>query len=142
MQINSLQRLQKVAASFVLRRYCSRDDIVSLNWLPIKERREFNYLKLTHKVIHSDNWPDRNKLKIEKTGRAFRSSDEIELQKTLVNGTFQDEASEYVNQLPTEMRNAKNLTPFCSALRSYLFARINEQWKTPLKIFLINLLAF
>ena len=92
-QLNSLQRLQKVAASFAIGRYCSKDDIVRLEWLSIKERREFNYLKLTHKAIHSDNRPDRNKLEIEKAGRAFRSSDEIELQKTLINGTFQDEAS-------------------------------------------------
>ncbi len=126
-QLNSLQRLQKVAASFVLGRYCSRDDIVKLNWLPIKERREFNYLKLTHKAIHTDNWPDINKLEIKTTGRALRKSDEIKLQTSLINGTFQDEASKYFNQLPTEIRNAKNLSAFCSALRNHLFARINEQ---------------
>ena len=43
------------------------------------------------------------------------------------NGTFQDEASKYLNQLPTEIRNADNLSAFCSALRKHLFARINEQ---------------
>ena len=126
-QLNSLQRLQKVAASFVLGRYCSRDDIVKLNWLPIKERREFNHLKLTHKAIYSDNWPDINKLEIKTTGRALRNSDEIKLQTSLINGTFQDEASKYFNQLPTEIRNADNLSAFCSALRKHLFARINEQ---------------
>ena len=126
-QLNSLQRLQKVAASFVLGRYCSRDDIVKLDWLPIKERREFYYLKLTHKAIHSDNWPDINKLEIKTTGRALRNSNEIKLQTSLINGTFQDEASKYFNQLPTEIRNAKNLSAFCSALRNHLFARINEQ---------------
>ena len=40
MQRNSLQRLQKVAANFVLGSNCSRDDIVKLNWLPIKERKQ------------------------------------------------------------------------------------------------------
>ena len=55
----------------------SRDDIVKLDWLPVKERKEFNYLKLTHKAIHSDNWPGMNKLEIKTTGRALRSSDEI-----------------------------------------------------------------
>ena len=125
-QLNSLQRLQKVAASFVLGRYCAKDDIVSLNWLPIKERRKFNYLKLTHKAIHSDNWPDINKLEIKATGRALQNSDEIKLQTSFINSTFQDEASKYFNQLPTEIRNAKNLTPFCSALQCHLFARINS----------------
>ena len=88
MRLNSLQRLQKVAASFVLGRYCSGDDIVKPNWLPIKERREFNYLKLTHKAIHSDNWPDINELEIKTTGRALRNSDEIKLQSSLINGIF------------------------------------------------------
>ena len=128
MQLNSLQRLQKVAVSFVLGRYCSRDDIVKLNWLPIKERREFNYLKLTHKAIHAENWPDINKLEIKTTGRALRNSDEIKLQTPLINGTFQDEASKYFNQLPTEIRNTKNLTAFCLALWNHLFVRINVQW--------------
>ena len=59
--------------------------------------------------------------------RALRNSDEIKLKTSLISGTFQDEASKYFNQLPTEIRNAKNLTPFCSALRSHLFARINVQ---------------
>ena len=98
MQLNILQRLQNVAASFVLGRHCSRDDIVRVNWLPIKERRECNYLKLTHKAIHSDNWPDANKLEIEKTGRALRNSYEIRLKTSLINGTFQDEASKHFNQ--------------------------------------------
>ena len=121
------QRLQKVAASCVLGRYCSRDDIVKLDWLPIKERREFNYLELTHKAIHSGNWPDINKLEIKTKCRALRNSDEIKLQTSLINGTFQDEASKYFNQLPTEIRNTKNLSAFCSALRNHLFARINGQ---------------
>ena len=99
---NSLQHLQKVAASLVLGRCCSRDDIVKLDWLPIKERREFNYLKLIHKAIHSGNWPDINKVEIKTTGRALRNSDEIKLQTSLINGTFQDEASKYFNQVPTE----------------------------------------
>ena len=46
---------------------------------------------------------------------------------SLINGTCQDEASKYFSQLPTEIRKGKNLTPFCSALRSHLFAPINQQ---------------
>ena len=135
MQLNSLRSLQKVAASLVLGRYCSRDDIVNLDWLPIKGRRQFNYLKLTHKTIHSDNCPDINKLEIKTTSRALRSSDEIELQTSLTNGTFQDEASKSFNQLPTEMRNTKNLSAFCSALRNHLFARTNGQSNDSVKYF-------
>ena len=66
--------------------------------------------------MHSDNWPDINKLEIKTMGRALRNSDEIKFKTSLINGTFQDEASKYFNQPPTEIVNAKNVTPFCSAL--------------------------
>ena len=112
-QLNSLERLQKVAASFLLGRLCSRDDIINLDRLPVKERREINYLKLAHKPIHSDDWSDINKLEMQITARALRNSDEIKLQTSLINRTFQDEASKYFHQLPTEMRNARNFTAFC-----------------------------
>ena len=29
-----------------------------VNWLPISERRDFNILKLTHKAIHSSDFPE------------------------------------------------------------------------------------
>ena len=54
-QLNSLQRQQKVAGSFAP---CSLDDVVKQNWPSAKESREFDDLKLTSKVTHNDNWPD------------------------------------------------------------------------------------
>ena len=37
-----LQRVQKAAASFVLGKFARSADVLSLNWLPIKEQRELN----------------------------------------------------------------------------------------------------
>ena len=52
-----LKRLQKIefaAASFVYGRYVNDiGDILKLNWLPVKERRDFNLLKLTFKLSTS-----------------------------------------------------------------------------------------
>ena len=60
-----LQRVQKATASFVLCRYASTEDIVlKLKWLPVKEQREWNFLKATHKGIHNTNWPNYLKLNI------------------------------------------------------------------------------
>lgn len=98
--------MQKMAASFVLDKYCSKDDTVRLDWLPIKERREFNYLKIAIKVIHNKDWPDINKLYIRSTGRMLRCSTELK---------------------PTEKRNSENISSFCSALRNYLLKRTKEE---------------
>ncbi len=39
-----LQRVQKAAANFVLGKYARTADVLSLNWLPIKEQREWRIL--------------------------------------------------------------------------------------------------
>ena len=48
-----LQRVQKAAASFVLGKFARSADVLSLNWLPIKEQREWNVLKLSYKAVHT-----------------------------------------------------------------------------------------
>ena len=78
-------------------------------------------------AIHAEYWPDINKLEIKTTGRALRNSDEIKFQTSLITKLCKMKQAKYFNQLPTEIRNAKNLTAFCSVLRDHLFARINVQ---------------
>ena len=50
-----LQRVQRATAqSFVLGRFVSFEDILTkLKWLPVKEQREWNLLKATHKALHN-----------------------------------------------------------------------------------------
>ena len=53
-QLKRLQRVQLVAASFVLNRYVNDiNDIVKIGWLPVRQRRDFHVLKLVHKALHS-----------------------------------------------------------------------------------------
>ena len=49
-----LQRVQKAAASFMLGKFARTADLVSLNWWPIKEQREWNVLKLSYKALHDE----------------------------------------------------------------------------------------
>jgi hypothetical protein len=50
------QKIQFSAASFVTGKYVnSAETLLKLNWLPMRERRDFNLLKATHKAIYSQN---------------------------------------------------------------------------------------
>ena len=126
-QINKLQRLQKVAASFVFGRYASSADILKLNWLPIVERREFNCMKMTFKAIHNENWPSINRIEIKKTSRTLRNSNELKLSASMIRDTFQDTASKLFNKLPTEIREQKSLTSFCTKLKEDLTRRAKDR---------------
>ena len=44
-----LQKVENGAASFVLGRYTKEKDVVSLDWLPMKERRDWHLVKLAFK---------------------------------------------------------------------------------------------
>ena len=56
-QLNRLQRVQLVAASFVLIRYVNDiNDIVKIGWLPVRQPRDFHVLQLVHKALHSPSW--------------------------------------------------------------------------------------
>jgi hypothetical protein len=54
--------MQLAVAGFVLRKYASMSDILSLGWLPLVERRDYHLAKLDFKTIHSSDWPSYLKL--------------------------------------------------------------------------------
>ena len=57
-QQKRLQKVQFAAASFVTGNYI-RDlkTILKSGWLPIKERRELNLLKMIFKAMNYESWP-------------------------------------------------------------------------------------
>ena len=57
-QMKRLQRVQTTCASYVLGRYAVLEDLQKLNWLPIIERRDLAMLKVTHKALYDDTWPE------------------------------------------------------------------------------------
>ena len=53
--VKRLQRLQNACAGFVTRKFGGLEDIINLNWLPVKESVEFNILKLAYKSLYDNN---------------------------------------------------------------------------------------
>ena len=106
----SLQRVQKAAASFVLSKFARTDDVLSLNWLPVKEQREWSILKICYKVLHDANWPNYLKLQVVEHSRVLRSivySSQIQV--SLIKSTFitGPVTAHLFDDLPVEIRNCR-----------------------------------
>ena len=73
-QLKRLQRVQLVAASFVLNRYVNDiNDIVKIGWLPVRQRRDFHVRKLVYQALYSPSWPSYVPLDTVKHLRSLRS---------------------------------------------------------------------
>ena len=80
-----LQGVQKADTSFVVGKYASLEDGLSLKWLPIKEQREWNMLKIGHKALYNTSWPHYLRLNVYKPSRVLRSSNSVQLQNSATN---------------------------------------------------------
>ena len=63
-QIKRLQKVMNCAAGFTLSRYATVIDVIRLNWLPVKEKIQFNNAKLVHKPLYKEGFPDYLKLEL------------------------------------------------------------------------------
>ena len=63
-QIKRLQKVMNCAAAFTLGRYATVIDVIKLNWLPVKEKIQFNTAKLVYKALYKEGFPDYLKLEI------------------------------------------------------------------------------
>lgn len=118
-QMKRLQKLPKVACSFVIGRYAKIQDIIKLKWLPIKERCEFNLSKLTYKAINFTNWSSSCKVNVRIKRNNLRNQHELSLHHS-IDGTFQDEAARMFNSLPANLRTADSFNIFSRNIKSYL----------------------
>ena len=122
-----LQRVQKATASFVLGRFVSSEDILTkLKWLPVKEQREWNLLKATHKALHNPYWPSYLKLIVFQLERRLRSSKSIQLERSLINNTLQDQTASLFNKLSSSVRCCQDYSTFCKDTRNIIFKRALE----------------
>ena len=115
-----LHRVQKAAASFVNGKYATTLDIPNLNWLPVTEQREWHILKSTHKSLHSSDRPNYLRLETYESNRNLRSSKGIQLQRSMIANTFQDEAANLFNNLPLSLRNCMDPILFFKETRKLL----------------------
>ena len=81
-------------------------DLIKLEWMPIKERRENHLLNPVFKALHCNEWPSYLKLDIHNPTQTLRCSREMMLKGALETGTFQEGASNVFNSLPHAARNS------------------------------------
>ena len=72
--INRLQRVQNITG-YVYGRYAKTLGVINLNWLPSEENIEMNTVKLAHKSLNEELWPNYLKLALIERKRNLRSSD-------------------------------------------------------------------
>ena len=96
-QLKLLQRVQPVAASFVLRRYLNgSNDIFTEGWLPVRQRRDFHVPKLVHEALHYPSRPSYVSLDTVKHLRSLRSRAATRLIIPVERGTFQDSTAKFL----------------------------------------------
>ena len=124
-QLKRLQRVQLVAASFVLNSYVKNiNDIVKTGWLPVRQRRDFHVLKLVRRALYSPRWPSYVPLDTVKHLRSLRSGAATRLTIPMERGTFQDSAAKLFNVLPANIRNCSDFKVYCREVNAYLLNNI------------------
>ena len=117
-QLKRLQRVQLIAASFVLNRYVN--DIVKIGWLPVRQRRDFHVRKLVYQALYSPSWPSYVPLDTVKHLRSLRSGAATRLIIPMERGTFQDSAVKLFNVLPANIRNCSDFKVYCREVNAYV----------------------
>lgn len=119
-QQNRLQRVLKAAAALVLNRYCSSKEILSIGWLPIKERIELRLVTQCFQAVHNENIPEYMKLTFERK-RLPRSCNNNG-PKIIEKGhrdSFSARAVKLFNELPKNIREIENENLFRTESKKY-----------------------
>ena len=132
-EISKLQRVQNIAAKFVLNRiwYDSSEQARrELHWLPIWARIQHKVLSLTYKSLNgmapqylldliSLHPVTRLGLRSEKSFQQLVVP--FTKRKTLASRTFSSVAPWWWNQLPTDIKKSQNIECFKANLKTHLF---------------------
>lgn len=119
--LTRLQRIQTACASFVVGKFVEREDIIKLNWSPIKEHLEWQLLKSVHKTLYSNELTSQFK-----QYRALRSSVATQFETSLVSHTFQDQAAKNFDTLPQHIRNCIGFQHFTKLTFNFLMKTVND----------------
>ena len=112
-QLDRLQKIQNIAAGYVLSRYANLNDVIKLKWLPVKEYFELNTSKIVHKSRRDVNHPNYLKVEFCDQSKGLRSADKESLVKVVNDGTFQCQARCY-DDLPENIKSSETLNEFTS----------------------------
>ena len=122
--IRRLQKVENAAAGFVQGRYANAENVLGLNWLPVKERIEFNIAKLTFKAIYFNNWPSYLSVREVRQVRVLRSNnDGKKLEIPKINNTFEHSAALIFNSLPQDIRDCITYHEHVKNTRTMLMER-------------------
>ena len=117
------RRLQKVinsAAAFVLRKYASTNDAISLGWLPVPERTESRLVTLCHQTVYRENFPSYMKLEVVKKRLPRACNDDgIKVIEKGHKHTFSSRAAKLFNQIPRNIREIKNEGEFKNSVKKH-----------------------
>ena len=122
--IRRLQKVENAAAGFVQGRYANAENVLALNWLPVKERIEFNIAKLTYKAIYHKNWPSYLSVREVRQVRVLRSSnDGKKLEIPKINDTFEHSAALIFNSFPQDIKDCTTYHEYVKKTRTVLMER-------------------
>ena len=101
--INRLQWVQNATVGYVYGRYAKTLDVINLNWLPIEKNIAMNTIKLSHKSLNDELWPNYLKLALIERKANIQSSDLGPVIKQGDDYTFQKLATVY-NNVPKDFK--------------------------------------
>ena len=102
---------------------CSEEDVFKLGWLPTLENTQLNILKLGHRALYNNNWPEYLTLSRHNPSRTLRSSSTPLLQISLLEGTFQDSVANLYNDLPASISSITDYHHFVKESAKILKAK-------------------
>ena len=119
-QIKLLQKVMNCTAGFTLGRYATVIDFIELNWLPVKEKIEFNTAKLVYKALYKEGFPDYLKLELTGNIRTLLSNTEARITLFGHKNSFTYRDIEEQQYLMCYLKISKNLI-----LKKSLFLQLN-----------------
>ena len=112
---------------------CCLENLQKLNWFPIIKTRDLAPLKITHKALYDDVWPDYLRLKFH-IGTKLAIPTERD--------TFQDSAARLFNTLPDRLRQEPDYKKFIRLAKKFMFSKGESIWQIIIIIIILTTLFF
>ena len=124
-QIKRSQKVRNCTAGFTLGRYATVIDVIKLNWLPFKEKLQFNTAKLVHKAWCKEGSPERYlKLGFTSNIRTLRSKTETRITQFGHKNSFTYRGPTIFNVLPENIKKPDSERKFISAAKQHFFYQV------------------
>ena len=116
-----LQKVQNVSAGIILNKYANINDVLNTKWVPIEERTEQSRAIMGFKVIFDENVPNHLKSRQNLASTCnFRSNNKgILMTANQQSKTFEKQAADIFNKLPTNVRSVEPLSVFKTKIKNH-----------------------